>query len=220
MLLKKLTSHPIFPFAAPFALWMLFMILDGIHEHAVYATYPIKTLVVGLLILYCWKKYPSMKFKAPLQSIGIGIIGFIIWVGLFDYLPSYGIDQETSGFKPYETFEETQIALGLIVFRMLGAVLVVPIMEEVLWRGFVQRFIIKEDFEAVPLGQYTHASFWITTGLFVAAHVEVGVAFIVGALFGWWFIRTKTLGDVILAHAITNLALGIYVLYSQNWYFW
>ncbi|MGA7827253.1 MAG: CPBP family glutamic-type intramembrane protease [Geobacteraceae bacterium] len=32
--------------------------------------------------------------------------------------------------------------------------------------------------------------------------------------------RTKSLSACILAHGLTNLALGIYVLQTGKWYFW
>jgi membrane protease YdiL (CAAX protease family) len=57
--------------------------------------------------------------------------------------------------------------------------------------------------------------------MFVLAHADQwGVALLWGSMAGYWFIRTRALGDIILLHAVTNLALGIYVLATGRWYFW
>jgi hypothetical protein len=32
--------------------------------------------------------------------------------------------------------------------------------------------------------------------------------------------RTRSLGDLMLAHAVTNLALSLYVIRTERWMFW
>ena len=41
-----------------------------------------------------------------------------------------------------------------------------------------------------------------------------------GVIYNWWLVRTKSLGDCVLAHAVTNLALGIYVVAAGQWQYW
>ncbi|MDX6767217.1 MAG: CAAX prenyl protease-related protein [Candidatus Methylacidiphilales bacterium] len=217
--MKDLIRHPIFPFAAPFVLFMLLLAARDLHEHAVYLTYPITVFAVGLTIGYIWHRLPPVRFTRPLASTLLGLAGTVLWVGLYPWLGKSNPDP-SEGFNP-GLFESTAIQWGLIAFRMAGFVLVVPIMEEIFWRGFLQRFLVNEDFEKVDLGHFTLFSFAATTGMFVLAHADQwGVALLWGTLAGWWFIRTKSLGDVILLHAVTNLALGIYVLVTKKWYFW
>jgi CAAX prenyl protease-like protein len=80
------------------------------------------------------------------------------------------------------------------------------------------RYIISRDFERIPLGAYSAAAFWISAVLFASEHGpywEVGLA--AGIAFNWWMIRTRNLGDCILAHAVTNACLGVYVLAFSKW---
>ncbi len=42
---------------------------------------------------------------------------------------------------------------------------------------------------------------------------------IVGLIYGAWFVRTKSLGSVILAHGVTNLLLALYCLFWNDWHF-
>ena len=83
------------------------------------------------------------------------------------------------------------------------------------------RWIINTDFRQVPMGTYSAQSFWLTAVLFASEHGpywEVGL--IAGVLYNWWMVRTKSLGDCILAHAITNGLLCGYVLMTGKWEYW
>jgi CAAX prenyl protease-like protein len=232
MNLFSFSKHPAHPYVTPFVLFMLFLFLeqmctDYVHPGSVYVIYPIKTLVVGLLLVYIWQRLPPLNLNRPWGSVAIGIACFVIWVAA-DWLfrPLFG--PRSGGFNPTIFMNEDsmfigwELVAGLIAFRMLGAVVLVPIMEELFWRGFMMRYLIRVEFEKEPLGRYTHFSFWGTTGLFVFVHAmqDWPGAVLVGIIFGFWFVHTKSLGNVILAHAITNLALGIYVIITRQWYFW
>ena len=41
-----------------------------------------------------------------------------------------------------------------------------------------------------------------------------------GILYNWWMIRTRSLGDCILAHAVTNAALSVFVIVFRRWEYW
>lgn len=185
---------------------------------SVYVLYPLQTLAVGALLVWAWRKYPRMRPERLVGSVVVGMAAFVVWVGLDPILVSR--PEPGGGFNPWSVTSGAA-AVGLVGVRIFGAAVVVPIMEEVFWRGCLMRYLIREDFESVALGTYTHLSFWVTTAAFAAVHgSQWTLAVPVGILFGWWFIRTKTLGDVIVAHGVTNLLLGGYVVVTGRWYFW
>ena len=79
----------------------------------------------------------------------------------------------------------------------------VPIMEELFWRGFLMRFLIHSQFERLSLGQYRPVSFFVTTACFAAVHgVEWPLAVIAGLL---RFLRTRTT----LVFVAYRLVLGV-----------
>jgi hypothetical protein len=97
----------------------------------------------------------------------------------------------------------------------------VPIIEELFWRGWLMRWLIDADFRKVPLGSYSGRAFWITALLFASEHGpywEVGL--LAGIAYNWWILRTRTLGDCIIAHAVTNAALSAYVIAAGKWQYW
>jgi len=108
-----------------------------------------------------------------------------------------------------------------LVVRILGTSIVVPIVEELFWRGWLMRWLIDKNFLKVPLGQYVPSAFWIVAVLFASEHGpfwEVGLA--AGIIYNWWIIRTKNLADCILAHAVTNAVLAAYVIKAGQWQYW
>ena len=40
------------------------------------------------------------------------------------------------------------------------------------------------------------------------------------SLVTWLMFRTKNIWDCVAAHAVTNLLLGIWIMYSKQWGFW
>ena len=83
------------------------------------------------------------------------------------------------------------------------------------------RWLQDSDFTKVPLGKFTPLAFWGTAVLFAAEHGsfwEVGL--VCGIVYNWWMHRTRSLGDLIVAHGVTNLALSAYVIYTERWLFW
>jgi uncharacterized protein len=216
-ILANMGKRTVWGYVLPFLVFMLFLVGEGWFPDQHYLIYPWKALAVGGLILWYWKLYPTFRPSAPLLSIFVGIVGIILWIGLDRYLVHY--PASAVGRNPFLLYPPAE-AWVLFGFRLFGLALVVPVMEELFWRGFLMRWLIKEDFNSVPLGTYTPASFFVTTALFASVHgAEWPLAVIVGLLYGGWFLRTKHLGDVMLAHGTTNLILGLYCLFSRDWHF-
>jgi hypothetical protein len=109
----------------------------------------------------------------------------------------------------------------VLALRMIRAVVIVPIAEELFWRAWLMRWLIDQDFERVPLGRYTAQSFWLVAALFASEHGPYwDVGFAAGVLYNWWMVRTRSLGDLILAHAVTNFSLRVYVIAFGKWEYW
>ena len=98
--------------------------------------------------------------------------------------------------------------------------LVVPLMEELFWRGFLIRWLINEDFKRVPIGAFTWSSFFITTVLFGAEHHEWLAGVICGGLYNWLLYARRNLVSCVIAHVVSNAALAAWVLTTGDWRFW
>jgi CAAX prenyl protease-like protein len=218
--------NPTLAYVAPFA---AFVALMGI-EHAVNLPagwfYPIRIVVVTAILLVLSRPYLSLRVQKPWLSIGVGIAVFLIWIGpdvLFGpaYRHHWLFENSVTGAAKASVVGYLQLSTAFIAVRLLGSVALVPIIEELFWRGWLMRWLMDMDFLKVPLGRYSASAFWIVAALFASEHGpywEVGLA--AGIIYNWWLIRTKSLGDCILAHAITNGLLGIYVVAAGQWQYW
>jgi hypothetical protein len=211
-------QRPALPYVLPFAVYFAFLAGEWLWQEGVYFIYPVKTVAVAVALLGCGRFYGDwVKPQWSLLAVVVGIVVLVLWVSPLSEVTMGG---QPKGFNPFR-FDNDALAYFLIFFRMFGASVVVPIMEEIFWRGFLIRWMINpDDFENVPIGQYTLTSFAITTALFGVEHHQWLVGVIAGAIYNGLLYRTKAVFPCILAHAVTNLGLGIYVLGTQKWYFW
>lgn len=94
-------------------------------------------------------------------------------------------------------------------------------MEEYFWRDFLWRMVIApNDFKLAKIGEWDWKAFAIVTLAFASVHIQWMTAIVWGAMIAALLVRTKSLGPCIIAHAVTNLLLGIYVLCTHDWAFW
>ncbi len=186
--------------------------------------YPVKALVTAGLLLYFYRRYSELSWrdlgclKNTLLSLGLGLLVFILWINMDWSLPLAGAG-ERNLFNP-GLIENSVSRYLLVGARLAGAVLVVPLMEELFWRSFLLRFLQGEDFLKVEIGRFTWFSCLATILLFGLEHHLFYAGLMAGLFYNLLLYRTRSLAQCVLAHATTNLALGIYVLNSCNWGFW
>ena len=218
----------------PFALFMGFIgVEQGAHflvergllpwdEGELLYLYPVKAVLVGLCLVLLMRRYTEIRLvdlaclRHTALSLLTGILIFILWINMDWGFATLG---EPQGFDPGR-IPEGATRTVMIAVRLAGAVLVVPIMEELFWRSFLLRYIIEPDFMKVAIGRFTWFSFLATMVLFGLEHNHYLAGMMAGAFFNLLLYRTKSIAQCILSHAVANLALGIYVLKTGNWQFW
>jgi len=170
---------------------------------------------------------PVLKFRVRNWggSLLVGVAVFAIWIGPDFIFPGYHthwlFSNSITGSVVSSLPESSRGDWAVLALRTLRAAVFVPIAEELFWRGWLMRWIISQDFTKVPLGAWSVRAFWIVAVLFAVEHGalwDVGLA--AGILYNWWIVRTKSLGDVIVAHGITNAVLSAYVIFAGRWEYW
>lgn len=228
----NLTKHPGFTRTLPFALFILLLAVElgwNTLQPAIPALadvdhrwlYAIKSGVAALALLWLWRYYAELK-QAPRQLAGLamavaaGIAVFILWINLTQ---SWMLLSEMgSGFDPRNADGSMNWALAGI--RLAGSALAVPIIEELFWRSFIMRWLDRQDFLSLDPRHVSQKGLLISSALFALEHTQWFSGFIAGYAYGWLYKKTGNLWLPILAHALTNAALGIWVLNTGNWRFW
>jgi CAAX prenyl protease-like protein len=102
----------------------------------------------------------------------------------------------------------------------LGSTLIVPMLEEVFYRSFLYRYLVKGDFLSVPLGFFGWMPFLVTSIVFGFSHYEWLAGILCGMAYQGLVCWKGRLGDAMTAHALTNLLLGLWVVWKGAWHFW
>jgi len=220
---ERAYSGPFFVFLAFFAVAALISsVFEGrafwMFASPSYWVFPLQALVPGLLLIHYRKWYSDLRLRRISWSIAIGLLALAVWISP-QWL--FGHSRRLTGFDPGFFGPGTPYVLNLSL-RLIRAVVVVPIVEELFWRGFLLRFLVDSHFTSVAVGTRTWFSFFAVTLGFTLEHQPADYlgAALTGALYNLVAYRTGSLGSCILAHAITNLGLCLYVLTTHQWGFW
>jgi len=221
---------PWFKRALPFAIYMLFILISDLLEavlpESVTATYlvpmiyPVKIIAVTAALVFFWKSYDELRVKAftaghILTAIGTGLLVFVLWIHAdWDFATMGTPDIYDPRVLPGKWL------YAFIAVRIFGASVIVPIFEELFWRSLILRYIIDPDFTSVKIGTFSWPSFLISAALFGAEHHYWLAGIVAGLLYNLLLYRSRNIWYCIIAHGITNLLLGIYVVGTGNWHFW
>ena len=192
-----------------------------------YWLYPIPIgLCIFILIKYSNALYELLE-RPSYIAVSAGLLVFFIWIYLIPADNSISLN----------FFNELQnipiwVAIAWLVCRIFGAIIIVPISEELAFRGFLlpqlesysikllnKTFLLKVGNKLVlPLSILL--SLASTSLLFGILHSEIIAGTVAGFVFGLVYLCRHKIIDAIVAHAIANAMLAIDIIYFGNWSYW
>ena len=184
--------------------------------------YALNLGVVGGLLAVWWREYGELaRQNLPnaaqcAGSVAVGLLVFVLWIHLD--APWMQIGESTAVFVPVDG--QGRLDVPLIAVRWLGAALLVPVMEELFWRSFLMRWLQQPVFEGLDPQRVGARAVLMSTFVFMLAHPLWLAAIVAGLAYALLYRRTGRLWTAVIAHAVTNGALGIWVVYSGQWQFW
>ena len=214
--------------ALPFALFMALLALrgvtptDGSWGFDPRWLYGVTVLAVGGLMLFYRREYGELaRQNLPTAAeaalaVAVGVAVFVLWIQLD--APWMVLGEATAGFVPLNA--QGTLDWPLIVVRWIGAALLVPVMEELFWRSFLMRWIEHPQFEAVDPQRVGLRAVVLSVFVFMLAHTLWLAAIVAGAAYAWLYVRSGKLWLPVIAHAVTNGVLGVWVVWTGNWAFW
>ena len=213
------------PYVLPFAVFLVFLVLQDQVALRPDIEQPLRLAVLTAVLWIFSRDVIDLRSTQLLGSTLLGVATFLIWIGPDVLIPGYreSIVFQNSVFGHVRSsIPEAALASPVILWsRILRAVALVPIIEELFWRGWLMRWLIHPRFETVKLGTYRPLSFAVTALLFASEHGPYwDVGLVTGILWNAWMVRTKSLGDCILVHAVTNACLCGYVVATHRWEYW
>jgi CAAX prenyl protease-like protein len=184
--------------------------------------YALNLPLVGGLLLWWWREYgelarqnlPTLREAGLAVVVGLAVFG--LWTQLT--LPWMQIGEPSAAYRPMDA--AGALDWPLVAVRWLGAALVVPVMEELFWRAYLMRWFEHPTFERVDPRRVGWRALLLSTFVFVLVHTLWLAAAIAGLAYALLYRATGKLWTAVIAHAVTNGALGVYVVLSGRWEFW
>jgi CAAX prenyl protease-like protein len=177
--------------------------------------YPVRVVTTGVALWSFRKAYRPITWTWSLQAIIFGMAVFGVWMCL----------------APVGHHSPTVLADGLATlpgglavvwmgFRVIGSVLIVPIAEELAFRGYVIHKLVARDFATVRPGQFTPFACLISSVLFGLLHGRWLAGTLAGIGYALALRRRGQLADAVVAHMTTNALIAAYVLSQHAWSLW
>jgi CAAX prenyl protease-like protein len=201
-----------------------------------YSAYPlVYTAKIALTLAAMAFVFPGYRqFRRPpgLLAVLVGAAGVVVWVGLWRLSNLLGLTNlldhwlgysQRPAFDPLGQLASSPAwAWTFLAVRFFGLVVVVPVIEEFFLRGFLLRLVVDQDWSQVPFGAVNRAAVAVSVILPMLWH-QPAEYLAAAAWFGmitWLMVRTRNPWDCVLAHAVTNLLLGVYVVVWHEWTLW
>jgi CAAX prenyl protease-like protein len=214
---------------APFAVFMAVLALRGMAPaddswgFDVRWLYALQVLVPAALLALWWREYGELSRQTlpTLREAAFAVAAGAAVFGLWIHLDAPWMTLNTAATEAFVP----RTAAGaldwpLIAVRSAGAALLVPVMEELFWRSFLMRWLQAPLFEAVLPQRVGLKALVLSTFVFVLAHTLWLAAAIAGLIYAALYIRSGKLWLAVIAHAVTNGLLAVWVVATGNWQFW
>jgi CAAX prenyl protease-like protein len=230
-----IAERPQLPYLIPFLTFMIFMLPSGFGHFGgidwkdrcfefLPFIYAAKTIAAAIMLAIFWRYYTKIRWTHIPLGIFVGLLGLVEWIGVNYASQKLGISSPPAATDIYDPMIRLPNPMYRYIFyfiRVAGPTLVVPVMEELLWRDFFWRaFIRGSRFQEVAIGTFSWVSLLGVSAMFAIAHFQLASGFGYGILMGLLLIRTKSLGSCMVAHGVTNLTLYLYVIHTGDYQFW
>ena len=244
MTLSELRKSPLAAWAGPLFIFMAVSALRGLAhvetagapwyrawpEHWIY---PLQTLCGLAAVAFWWRHYTfrPLTGKHALLAAATGTVGIACWLlpgwlflqGHVPEIPWLGCLSRTDGFDP-NIWHTPGAWWTAVILRFLRMVVCVALVEELFWRGFAWRALSDEyrEFHTVPFALPGWKPLLGTVLAIVLIHnpTDYAGALPWGLLTGWLYLQTRSVGALVVCHAVANLLLGLYVMRTGQWGYW
>ena len=206
-----------------------------------YAYYPwvytAKIALTVLAVVFVLGGYRPFPLRVSPLAVLVGVVGVVVWIGLCELglekmlleplgrlLEPLGLGGlvdfgARSGYDPFVALADNPAwAWGFLAIRFFGLVVVVALIEEFFLRGFLMRFVMQRDWWDIPFGKVNATAVLVAAAYGMMTHpAELLAAAVWFLMVTWLMVKTRNIWDCVVAHAVTNLLLGIYVVTTDKW---
>ncbi|WP_095588594.1 exosortase E/protease, VPEID-CTERM system [Actibacterium ureilyticum] len=187
----------------PFAVFMLTALLASTFSETPGLIYPMRALIMAGVIALFWRVYRALPWRLDPLALGTGVAIAALWIVT---APA------ATGTPAFGALTGLAFA-GWVVARIVGTSLFVPLIEEMMFRGYMFKRIAPSG-----TGWRMALAVAISAGLFALLHDRWVEAAIAGVIFGLLVWRSRNITDAIVSHASANFLIAVYALLTGAWH--
>ncbi len=205
----RITSSPARPYLAPLLMLFALQLATSTVTDDFDYYYPLRVVLVGGLLFFYRGFYRELfRYERLLQAIASGIGVYLLWLALCS----------SEQVAPPSSYLEGELLLAWLLFRVVGAVVVVPLVEELAFRGFLMRRLERREFEKVALGAAKPLAILISSLAFGALHANWAAGILAGICYALLLRGGVSLTPAVVSHSVTNLCISMHVLaFEARW---
>jgi exosortase E/protease (VPEID-CTERM system) len=197
----------------PLLVLMASVMLTSAVSHGFDWLYPLRPIVTAAALWRYRRVYRDWDWSWSWPSVLIGIAVFAVWLALEPESDGSALGAAVEALPDWQQ-------KGWLAFRVIGSVILVPLAEELAFRGYLLRRLVSADFEQVPLNRFTWLSFAGSSLIFGLVHGRWLAGTLAGMAFAGAVYRRGKLGDAVVAHMTTNGLIALLVLADGKWSLW
>ena len=189
-----LRRDPLAAMILPFVLFMLISTLVSALAPHPELGYPVKALTLSLVLLAFVPAYRALKWRLDPLSLGVGLVVGVVWL-----MTARAGD---AGLAALLASMTKASLISWIALRLLGTAVLVPLVEEMFFRGYL---LTRLDGPGWPRRVLAIA---VSATAFAAMHGRWIEAFAAGVLFAMLALRQGRVTDAVQAHIAANALIG------------
>ncbi|WP_425409480.1 exosortase E/protease, VPEID-CTERM system [Hyphococcus sp.] len=196
---------------APFLALTAASIVSSAFAGEGYWTYSLRVAAVGVAIFGFWRFYKAMNWRIGAEPVLLGFIVAAAWIATDTKSASpSALGDWIASLSP--------AAIGLwLSLRLMGTIILVPLAEELAFRGYLHRKLIAERFETVAESTFSWKAFAVTSVLFGVLHERWLSGMLAGAVFALAMYRSGKLAGAVAAHVTANAAIAFWAVAFSQW---
>lgn len=167
--------------------------------------YPLRAAVMALVLGLVWRHIRALPWRLDPVALVAGLAIAALWIVA---APEAAADAPAP-FAALGGFA----AMIWIATRVIGTSLLVPVIEELFFRGYLMDRLAPSG---APVWRAVLA-IAVTSGLFALLHDRWIEAAIAGVIFALLTLRSRNLTDAIIAHALANALIAVWAMATGNW---
>jgi len=205
--LKPFFQDPIAAQILPFAVFMASALLASTFTQTPTVVYPLRAMAMAAALAMFWRPLRAMEWRIDWIAPALGFAIGLLWIATAP--PPAETDLEL--VDSLSALPTALLAIW-IASRVIGTTVLVPLIEEMFFRGYVMGRLNRGGL------LWTVVAVVVSAGLFAALHERWLAAGLAGVCFGLLTLRSGRLSDAIVAHAAANAVIAAVAAYSGDWH--